>query len=351
MIPVQLTALPGDQVECGGYFLIDKLTAPGYYDIETICPGGSSDTVLTNIDYRGYLGYQPTGKIINKVTGNVIRGASVSIWHQIDGGGYQLVGSMEAGDGTYSFDVPPGTYKVLAQYELGGEQWQGPFVVEGACVTRASPRLLSPSSITTLMPYQDILVTPVTQDTLGPVYSVLSSERTLVEGKWADGGTGLAVVEVVPGSASNVLISITNYAMGDSTAQFTVALAGADSAGSVTIRAIDQLGNTNLQGISLSAVTGVPIAPVAAILSLASPRPNPTSQDLVVSFSLATSEAARIDLMDISGRIVASRRLAGLRTGGHTLSLRESRSLGPGIYFVRLTQGRRFVTQKVCVLH
>jgi hypothetical protein len=351
VIPLHTTALPGEQVQFGGYFPIDNLTAPGYYDVETICFDGSRDTVLANIHYRGYLGYQSTGKVINQLTDNVIRAARVSIWHQVDGPQYEWAGGMVAGDGTYSFTVPAGIYKVLVQYELGGEQWRGPFTVEGAYGTGSASRALSSTATNALIPYEDIVVTPVTHDTIGPVYGVLSSERTVVQGKWSDGGTGLAVVEVVPGSPSNVLIDITNYALGDSTAQVTVALADFNSAGSVTLRAIDQLGNSSLQCISLAGVTGIPIAaPSAAILSLSNPRPNPASHGLVVSYSLPTSEPATIELVDIAGRILVSRRIAGAGPGDREIGLQVSPSTAPGICFIRLTQNRRSVTQKVVVL-
>jgi hypothetical protein len=334
-----------------GYFATDARTPTGTYDVELTCEDGSRDTVTADLHYVGYLGYQPSGRIINATTDQVIRGAWVRIWRQAGDGGYEPVSGMVAGDGSYSFDVPPGTYMVLAQCSPGSESWRGPFVVGATDAMPGASRSATPASPAALIPYEDIIVAPVTEDTEAPAYTVLSSSPTLAEERWSDAGAGLAVLEVVPGSVRNVLVGIPGFALGDSLALLTVALADSDSVGSVAIRAMDRLGNERVQDVSLSALTGVPAgSPRAAILSLAGPWPNPSAGDLVVSLSLATPEPAQLELVDVAGRVVASRRLAGLPPGRQALELRESRSAAPGVYFVRLTQGGNSVTRKVCLL-
>jgi hypothetical protein len=76
---------------------------------------------------------------------------------------------------------------------------------------------------------------------------------------------------------------------------------------------------------------------------------NPAVHDLVVSFSLPTAEPAAVALMDLSGRIVA-RYKVDARPGSHVINL-DSGGMAPGIYLVRLTQGGRSATRKVCVVH
>jgi hypothetical protein len=94
----------------------------------------------------------------------------------------------------------------------------------------------------------------------------------------------------------------------------------------------------------VTAVSGSP----AAVLSLAA-APNPARGTLQLALALPSSDPARIELFDLSGRRVAARTLAG-RTGAHVVRLDETRGLDPGVYVVRLTQGREARTRRVTVL-
>jgi Secretion system C-terminal sorting domain len=98
-------------------------------------------------------------------------------------------------------------------------------------------------------------------------------------------------------------------------------------------------------------LTSVPVpTPRAPALSLDGLRPNPTDRDLVVSFSLPSTEPATVELIDLSGRIVV-RHNSDAKPGSHLVNLQDVRALAPGIYLVRLTQGDRTVTRKACVVH
>ncbi|MBI5709827.1 MAG: PKD domain-containing protein [Candidatus Eisenbacteria bacterium] len=74
-------------------------------------------------------------------------------------------------------------------------------------------------------------------------------------------------------------------------------------------------------------------------LALEGARPNPTSSPPVVSLTLADASPARLQLVDVAGRVVIAREVGALGPGHHLVTL-GPQSLRSGIYFVRLTQGQ-----------
>jgi hypothetical protein len=77
-------------------------------------------------------------------------------------------------------------------------------------------------------------------------------------------------------------------------------------------------------------------------------RPNPSRGGaLTVRFSLPTAAPARLELLDVAGRRIASREVD---SGQHTLDLGVGQHLAPGLYLVRLTQGVNTRTARVAVL-
>ncbi len=92
--------------------------------------------------------------------------------------------------------------------------------------------------------------------------------------------------------------------------------------------------------------------PSRAELSLAGARPNPGVQgELTVHFSLAESGNARLELLDLSGRRVLVREVGGLGPGSHAVSLGLERRVPPGVYLVRLSQGRDVRVARAVVLN
>ena len=80
-------------------------------------------------------------------------------------------------------------------------------------------------------------------------------------------------------------------------------------------------------------------------------RPNPARGNrLNLWFSLPSSDAARLELMDVSGRRVADREVGSLGAGQHLVDLAEGRTLPAGIYLVRLTQGTNTRVGRVAVV-
>jgi hypothetical protein len=80
-------------------------------------------------------------------------------------------------------------------------------------------------------------------------------------------------------------------------------------------------------------------------------RPNPAvAGQLTEFFSLPSAEAARLELMDVSGRRLAAREVGSLGPGRHSVNLSESVRIPPGIYLVRLTQAGHSLTRRAVVL-
>src|SRR5712692_9149261 len=71
---------------------------------------------------------------------------------------------------------------------------------------------------------------------------------------------------------------------------------------------------------------------------------------LTVTFSLASSNAARLELLDVSGRRAAAREVGSFGPGHHQVRLGEDRQLPSGVYFVRLSQGPNVIVARVAIL-
>lgn len=65
---------------------------------------------------------------------------------------------------------------------------------------------------------------------------------------------------------------------------------------------------------------------------------NPASAGTAVEFSLPDASPARLEVLDVAGRLVARRDAGAYGAGTHRLALDELRSQPPGLLFVRLTR-------------
>jgi hypothetical protein len=90
--------------------------------------------------------------------------------------------------------------------------------------------------------------------------------------------------------------------------------------------------------------------PSRASTELEEPLPNPADRDLTVRFSLATSQPATLELVDLAGRVAYRSRL-DLAAGNHVLPLPRNGNLAAGIYVVRLRQGDVTRARKVTIRH
>jgi hypothetical protein len=78
--------------------------------------------------------------------------------------------------------------------------------------------------------------------------------------------------------------------------------------------------------------------PRAFEFALAGLRPNPAIGTPRAAFSLPDDSPARLDLLDVSGRRIASRDVGSLGAGQHVVALEEAHGIEPGIYWLRLTR-------------
>jgi uncharacterized protein DUF6081 len=67
---------------------------------------------------------------------------------------------------------------------------------------------------------------------------------------------------------------------------------------------------------------------------------------LGLSFSLPTNKAVRLEVFDVSGRLVSARDLTSVAAGAQSTTVTLTRSLGRGVYLARLTQGSQSATRK-----
>jgi hypothetical protein len=88
-----------------------------------------------------------------------------------------------------------------------------------------------------------------------------------------------------------------------------------------------------------TAIVGVgPAREARAGLDLRPPAPNPAAREITLRFMLAEEGPARIELFDLAGRTRRSLEVRG--AGEQVARLGDLDLLQPGLYFVRLTQGR-----------
>lgn len=90
--------------------------------------------------------------------------------------------------------------------------------------------------------------------------------------------------------------------------------------------------------------------PAVQRLSLAPPRPNPTSGGLVVSLTLPSSAPATVEVVDVAGRRIARQEVGTLGPGRHLIDLARGTAIPAGIYSIRLTQAGQSVFAKATVV-
>ncbi len=91
-----------------------------------------------------------------------------------------------------------------------------------------------------------------------------------------------------------------------------------------------------------------------ARLTLAPPSPNPFRGQVTLRFTLPSREKVRLEVFDVAGRRVATLVQGTLTPGVHTVTWngtdQHARSVGQGLYFVRLQAGSRSLTRKILKL-
>jgi hypothetical protein len=69
--------------------------------------------------------------------------------------------------------------------------------------------------------------------------------------------------------------------------------------------------------------------------------PNTRRGEISITFALASNEPARLDVVDVQGRLVLSRAVGAMGDGVHTVVFTRAADLGSGVYFARLAQEAR----------
>ncbi len=86
----------------------------------------------------------------------------------------------------------------------------------------------------------------------------------------------------------------------------------------------------------------------ALALALVGLRPNPAVGEPVASFTLPSGSPARLQLLDVTGRVWLAREVGNLGAGSHLVRL--GGSVPAGIYWLRLTQGGRSLLARSVVV-
>jgi hypothetical protein len=91
--------------------------------------------------------------------------------------------------------------------------------------------------------------------------------------------------------------------------------------------------------------------PTGVVLSLGGLRPNPgNGRELTIHFSLVSTEPARLEMLDLAGRLVQARDVGSLGPGQHVVQLGHGARVPPGIYMLRLVQGEEIRRARAVVL-
>ncbi|MGH7726663.1 MAG: PA domain-containing protein [Candidatus Eiseniibacteriota bacterium] len=90
--------------------------------------------------------------------------------------------------------------------------------------------------------------------------------------------------------------------------------------------------------------------PLNGGFTLEGARPNPATRNLRVAFTITRSGTGRLDLVDVTGRLVETVDLSSFGAGEHLVPLGSNRKLSPGTYFIRLTHGRETQSRPVVVV-
>jgi hypothetical protein len=94
------------------------------------------------------------------------------------------------------------------------------------------------------------------------------------------------------------------------------------------------------------------VPPSTAQPELRAVIPNPsTGTHLWLSLVLPGEQRGRVQVLDVAGRVVATREIPRTRAGDVRVDLADSHRFSPGLYFVRVTQGPRALTRKICVVN
>jgi hypothetical protein len=137
----------------------------------------------------------------------------------------------------------------------------------------------------------------------------------------------------------------------DTTGQLTWTPGAADVGQHVVeFRASNALISTASTVIDVHAVLSSPDRR-APVLALRHVRPSPARATFTLGYSLADGGDARLELLDVAGRLARRIALENDGPGPHEMQVRVGPGIASGVYWLRLTQAGRAVRRHVVLLH
>jgi hypothetical protein len=128
-------------------------------------------------------------------------------------------------------------------------------------------------------------------------------------------------------------------------AKIALVIIGSDGRGESTAQVLGVSGSFSIA----STLTVDP--PAGLTLSLRGARPNPAPAGrFAVEFALRDGSPARLELIDVAGRVRESHDVGVLGPGSHVLDLVPRSALRPGIYFLRLRQSGHELLARAAVI-
>jgi hypothetical protein len=111
---------------------------------------------------------------------------------------------------------------------------------------------------------------------------------------------------------------------------------------------VDMHGNES-PAVAVTASNPVSAGPPGVVFSLQGIRPNPARHgEMVVWFTLPDLGPAQLTVVDLAGRVVASRSVSG--AGARSVVVAPERGFAAGVYLVRLTRGSETLRTKAVVM-
>jgi hypothetical protein len=102
--------------------------------------------------------------------------------------------------------------------------------------------------------------------------------------------------------------------------------------------------------VTYSEVTDVPV-PSGLALSVRGVFPNPTDGlNASIGFTLPYAETARLEVYDLTGRLVHSESITGLSAASHVIPFSLWPSARSGVYMVRITQRGQSSTARLTLV-
>ena len=246
---------------------------------------------------------------------------------------------------------PPGTWELLT-YVPAVQQTQ--YVVAAPTISNAAPNdfVVTANTTTPSVWYISNVLSAQSVDNLAPsqptgVTAAYSSGQTNLQ--WAaNSEPDLGGYRLYRGASAGFTPSLANrIASPGSTSYADVGAPGSY----YKLSAVDVNGNeSGFALITPDQTTGVGDGSLVAF-ALEGARPNPADGGkLGVAFALPSAAPARLELHDVTGRLVLSREVGSMGAGRHTVSLAQGHRVSTGIYWVSLSQGNHQQRARVAVI-